>query len=169
MLAYPYGTAQVMSSYAFDDSDQGPPTYSDGTTRPIYRDGEPACFGEWICEHRWTAIANMVAFRNVTQSVFEPTDWWSNGANQIAFGRGELGFVVINGEAETQTQTFQTQLPTGRYCNVIQGNPTADGHACQGWGEPITVNAQGQFTASVGSNSALAIHVGARLKEESGF
>jgi alpha-amylase len=169
MLAFPYGTAQVMSSYAFDDGDQGPPTYPDGTTRPIYQDGEPACFGEWVCEHRWTAIANMVAFRNVTQPVFELTDWWSNGTDQIAFGRGELGFVVINGEAETLTQTFQTQLPAGRYCNVIQGNPTADGQACQGLGEPITVNAQGQFTALVRSTSALALHAGAKLEEESGF
>ncbi len=164
MLAFPYGTVQVMSSYAFEDSDQGPPTYPDGTTRPVYQDGRPACFDEWVCEHRWMAIANMVAFRNVTQPVFELTNWWSNGANQIAFGRGELGFVVINGEAEGLTQTFQTQLPAGRYCNVIAGNPTADRRTCQGGAEPITVNPEGQFTAVVDSLSALAIHAGATVE-----
>ncbi|HIK44824.1 MAG TPA: alpha-amylase family protein [Leptolyngbyaceae cyanobacterium M65_K2018_010] len=160
MLAFPYGRPQVMSSYAFEDSDQGPPTNSDGTTRPIYQHGQAACFGAWVCEHRWPAIAGMVAFRNITQPVFEITDWWSNGGHQIAFGRGTLGFVVINGETETLTHTWQTQLSPGRYCNVLTGNPAADGGSCQ---EMITVDRAGQFTATLEGLMALAIHHGARL------
>jgi alpha-amylase len=163
MLAFPYGTPQIMSSYAFEDSEQGPPAYPDGTTRRIYHNGEANCFGEWVCEHRWTAIANMVAFRNVTQPVAEVTDWWSNGANQIAFGRGEFGFVVINGETAALSQTFQTQLPEGRYCNVIEGGVAADGLLCQGDAATIIVDRSGQLTVDLEGMTALALHTGAKL------
>lgn len=163
MLAFPYGIPQVMSSYAFEDGDQGPPTYPDGTTRSIYDNGEAQCFDEWICEHRWPAILNMVAFRQETQAHPTATDWWDNSANQIAFGRGNLGFVVINGEEEALTHTFQTQLPPGRYCNVTVGLPTADGQGCQNQEEPIYVGENGQFTATLDGLSALAIHQGAKV------
>jgi alpha-amylase len=164
MLAFPYGTPQVMSSYTFEDSDQGPPTYPDGTTRPIYQNGEAQCFGEWVCEHRWPAIANMMTFRQVTQPAPEVTDWWDNGSNQIAFGRGELGFVVINNAPEALTQTFQTQLPAGQYCNIMEGRLTPDGQSCQAEATLITVDPAGQFTATVEGTAALAIHVGAKLE-----
>ncbi len=163
MLAFPYGTPQMMSSYAFEGNDQGPPTYPDGTTRPIHENGTDHCFGDWICEHRWPAILNMVAFRQVTQAQPTVTDWWDNGTNQIAFGRGDLGFVVINGDTESLTHTFQTQLPPGRYCNVAVGNLTEDGQACQNQIEPIQVNASGQFTATLDGLSAVALHVGTKI------
>ncbi len=163
MLAFPYGTPQMMSSFAFEDSDQGPPTYPDGTTRPIHENGTDHCFGEWICEHRWPAILNMVAFRQVTQTQPTVTDWWDNGSNQIAFGRGNLGFVVINGDTASLTQTFQTQLPPGRYCNVTVGTLTEDGQACHNQADPIQVNASGQLTTTLNGLSALALHVGAKL------
>ena len=44
MLAHDYGMKRVMSSYAFTDTDAGPPA------------NPPGCGGEWICEHRWAAI-----------------------------------------------------------------------------------------------------------------
>lgn len=163
MLAFPYGKPQVMSSFAFDNSDQGPPAYADGTTQPVHEGGKINCFGEWVCEHRWPAIAGMVGFRNATQSVAEVTDWWSNGVNQIAFGRGGLGFVAINREAAPLTHTFQTQLPQGRYCNVVQGDVMADGTACANDAEVVLVNRAGQFTATLPEMSALAIHRKAKL------
>ena len=163
MLAFPYGKPQVMSSFAFDNLDQGPPAYPDGTTRPVYQDGQAHCFGEWVCEHRWPAIAGMVGFRNATQPVAVVTDWWSNDANQIAFGRGNLGFVVINREAQPLTHTFQTQLPQGRYCNVVQGSLTADGRACTNEARVVQVNRFGQFTATLPEMTALAIHADAKL------
>ncbi|PZV15758.1 MAG: ATPase [Leptolyngbya sp.] len=163
MLGVPYGKAQVMSSFAFENPDQGPPAYDDGTTRPVYHNGEAACFGEWVCEHRWPAIAGMVGFRNATQAVAQVTDWWSNQANQIAFGRGELGFVVINREAVPLTHRFQTQLPQGRYCNVVQGGLAADGTACANNAQVVLVNRAGQFTATLPEMTALAIHVEAKL------
>jgi alpha-amylase len=164
MLAFPYGRVQVMSSYAFDDSEQGPPAYPDGRTRPVYADGQAQCFGDWVCEHRWPAIAGMVGFRNATQAVPTVTDWWSNNANQIAFGRGDLGFVAINREATPLRHTFQTQLPQGRYCNVVQGEPLADGTACANDALAIEVNRAGQFTTTLPPMTALALHVEARLQ-----
>ncbi len=163
MLAFPYGKPQVMSSYAFDNPDQGPPTYPDGTTRPIYQNGQAQCFGEWVCEHRWPAISGMVGFRNATEPVVDVTDWWSNNANQIAFGRGNLGFVAINREAAPLTHTFQTQLPPGRYCNVVQGGLAADGTTCANDAQVVRVNRAGQFTATLPEMTALAIHAGAKL------
>ncbi len=162
MLAYPYGQTRIMSSYAFSNSDQGPPTSAHGTTRPVYRDGQAQCFDEWLCEHRWTPIANMVMFRNVTQPRFEVTDWWSRGPNQIAFGRGDLGFVVINRGETALTETFKTQLPAGDYCNIIEGALAPNSTTCESQDSIVSVDGQGQFTATVPAMGALAIHQGAK-------
>ncbi|MBD0267237.1 MAG: alpha-amylase family protein [Cyanobacteria bacterium Co-bin8] len=165
MLAHPYGTPQVMSSYSFFDSDQGPPADADGQTRRVHQGEADACFQAWVCEHRWTAIGQMVGFRNATAASSAVTDWWSNGDNQIAFGRGSRGFVVINREAAPLHRTFATQLPTGRYCNVIKGGLAPSGRDCQGQAEVITVNASGQFMAAVAGIDAIAIHVEAKLPD----
>lgn len=165
MLAYPYGQTRVMSSYRFDHPDQGPPGSEDGVTQPVYQNGEAACFGEWICEHRWTPITNMVMFRNATQSQFEVTDWWSNGNNQIAFGRGNLGFAAINRSEQPLSRTFQTQLPAGNYCNVIEGTLTVDGKDCENQAAVVRVDDLGQFQAVVNPMNALAIHHEAKLPE----
>merc|ERR1719382_2303604 len=68
MLAHPYGYPKVMSSYYFDSHDQGPPS------SPVHGGSSVACGaqpndvtapagGAWVCEHRWTPIANMVGWR----------------------------------------------------------------------------------------------------------
>lgn len=49
-LAHSYGFKRIMSSYYFDDSDDGPPS----------ADAGDRCFHEWVCEHRWSSIMNMV-------------------------------------------------------------------------------------------------------------
>jgi alpha-amylase len=165
MLAYPYGQVRIMSSYGFDQPDQGPPAFEDGSTRPVYQNGEDVCSDGWICEHRWDPITNMAMFRNVTQSHFSVTDWWSNGNNQIAFGRGELGFVIINRSEDPLAKTFQTQLPPGDYCNVIEGALTIDSTGCTNQASVVSVNLQGELQASVAAMGALAIHVGAKLPD----
>ncbi|HEY9645908.1 MAG TPA: alpha amylase C-terminal domain-containing protein, partial [Chroococcidiopsis sp.] len=151
MLAYPYGYPQVMSSYAFDNSDQGPPSDAQGRTQGVYATGQLRCFAEWICEHRRPAIATMVRFRNATAADFRLTDWWSNGRNQIAFGRGDRGFVVINREATPLNHTFSTSLAPGRYCDILHSPLN------QPCAAPLTVDSQGQFTATVASLEAIAL------------
>lgn len=152
-LAWPYGQPRIMSSYAYANNDQGPPSDSAGRTR------NSVCFdGNWVCEHRWQAIANMVGFRNATQG--QPvTRWWSNGANLIAFGRGDRGYVVMNRESTTMDRSYQTGLPAGDYCDVIHGR-VVDG-ACQG--PTYHVDQGGWFRAKVAPTDAVALHAGARV------
>ncbi len=139
MLALPYGSPDVQSGYEFSDIDAGPPNR--GEVKACYSDG-------WKCQHAWPEIRSMVKFRNVSRGA-GMTDWWDNGNDAIAFGRGDKAYVVINHEGSAVRRTFQTSLAAGGYCDVQSG-------------KVVTVNGSGQFTASVASNTALALHVGAR-------
>ncbi len=49
----------------------------------------------------------MVAFRNATRGQ-AVTNWWDNGNDAIAFGRGSKGYVAINHESSSLTRTYQT-------------------------------------------------------------
>ena len=88
----------------------------------------------------------MVAFRNTTRGQ-SMTDWWDNGNDAIAFGRGSKGYVAINHESSALTRTYQTSLAAGTYCNVQNGTT-------------VTVDGSGQVTATLGANTALAIYAG---------
>lgn len=118
MLAWPYGQPSVMSSFPFEAFGESPPSSSPGVTLPVFgSEGRSRCGKQWVCEHRWPGIARMVGFRNSMQGDSEVTDWWSNGKNQIAFGRAKRGFVVINRESHVLERTFKTSLPPGEYCD----------------------------------------------------
>ncbi|MER7839155.1 alpha-amylase family protein [Streptomyces sp. NPDC096040] len=137
MLAYPYGAPDINSGYEWTDADAGPP--NGGTVNACWQDG-------WKCQHAWPEIIRMVAFRNAVRGE-SVTNWWDDGADAIAFGRGAKGYVAINHESGSLTRTYQTSLPAGTYCNV-QANTS------------VTVNSSGQFTATLASNTALAIYAG---------
>ncbi|MET8611009.1 alpha-amylase [Streptomyces misionensis] len=137
MLAWPYGAPDINSGYEWSDADAGPP--NNGQVNACWQDG-------WKCQHAWPEIKSMVAFRNATRGQ-AVANWWDDGNNLIAFGRGSKGYVVINHEGTTASRSFQTSLPAGTYCNV-QNNTT------------VTVNSTGWFTASVAPNTALAIYAG---------
>ena len=156
MLAYPYGYPKVMSSYNYNgDTDAGGPSV------PVHNNGTLECFGnDWKCEHRWSYIAGGVDFRNNTADNWSTTNWWDNGNNQIAFGRGSSGFVAINKEDGNLTATLVTDMAAGTYCNVLKGELSADGQSCSG--ETITVNSNGTINANVGTWDAFAIHQGAK-------
>ncbi len=152
MLAYPFGTPSVMSGYAFTGSDQGPPADSAG------RATDASCgTGSWTCQHRDARISGMVGLRNAARGQ-GVSDWWSNGGSQIAFGRGASGYAVFNTDGGSLTRTFSTSLAAGTYCDVITGR-LADG-GCTG--RSVTVGTNGTFTATVGANRSLALHVDAR-------
>ncbi|GHE52740.1 glycosidase [Streptomyces vinaceus] len=139
MLAWPYGSPDVHSGYEWTDKDAGPP--NGGSVNACYSDG-------WKCQHAWREISSMVAFRNAARGQ-AVTNWWDNGADQIAFGRGAKAYVAINHESTALTRTFQSSLPAGDYCDVQSGRT-------------VNVNSAGQFTATLGAGTALALHVGAR-------
>ncbi|XP_065569326.1 alpha-amylase 4N-like isoform X2 [Artemia franciscana] len=158
MLAYPYGWTRVMSSYFFENTDEGPPHDSNYNTINVPINADDTCGGGWACEHRWRQIYNMVAFRN---TVFGTTmnDWWDDGGNQIAFCRGGKGFVAINNAGYDMKQTLQTCLPAGTYCDIISGNPDS----CV---KQITVGGDGRAYIEIlayEDDGILAIHEGSRL------
>ncbi len=165
MLAWPYGTPKIMSSYNWPREQGnwfGPPADDEGQTLPV------SCGHDWICEHRWADIANMVEFRNVVQVTSTVNHWWDNGNNQIAFARGSRGFVVINNESNPLRETLMTGLPTGSYCNVLAedaskvlvaiANDTLA--SCE---QLIMVDVEGKARFEVAPLQAAAIHIMARL------
>ena len=101
----------------------------------------------------------MVAFRNNTLSAWHVDNWWDNGNNQIAFSRGDKGFVVINKEGYPLEQSFKTGLPAGKYINIIEGDVVSG--ACTG--PVIVVNGDGTANIKVAPMSAAAIHVGSKV------
>ena len=62
----------------------------------------------------WSASGKFVAGTNINH-------WWDNGANAIAFARGDKGFVAINAELSPLSSTVATGLPPGTYCDLITG------------------------------------------------
>ncbi|MFC8272745.1 carbohydrate binding domain-containing protein [Streptomyces sp. NPDC057271] len=155
MLAHPYGAPSVHSGYEFGNRDAGAP--NGGNVKACYSDG-------WSCQHAWRQIANMVAFRNVSEGT-GITNWWDNGNNAVAFGRGSKAFVAVNHEGGSLTQTFQTSLPAGTYCDVQHGDPTTSG-GCTG--TTYAVGTDGKFTATIGSNDAVALHIDAMVGDKPG-
>ncbi|MFF3320305.1 carbohydrate-binding module family 20 domain-containing protein [Streptomyces sp. NPDC003035] len=139
MLAWPYGSPDVHSGYEWSDKDAGAP--NGGQVNACYSDG-------WKCQHAWREIASMVGLRNAARGA-AVGNWWDNGNNAIAFGRGDKAYVAINHEGSSLTRTFQTGLPAGTYCDVQ--SDTA-----------VTVNSAGQFTRTLGAHTAVALHVGAK-------
>lgn len=139
MLAWPYGAPDVHSGYEFSGRDAGSP--SGGHVKACYSDG-------WKCQHAWPEIQSMVKFRNTAHGS-GVTNWWDNGDDAIAFGRGNKAYVVINHEGSPVSRIFQTSLAAGGYCDVQSGRK-------------VTVDGSGRFWASVAPNTALALHAGAR-------
>lgn len=140
-LAHPYGTVSILSSFDFDNKDNGSPANGKRQnlllctkTNSFILIGVGSCDGTggadgWRCQHRWTAISGMVAFRNNVGDA-ELTNWESPASSQIAFSRGDAGFVAINNGDSEWTQTFSVSLADGTYCDAVTG-AVADG-ACSG-------------------------------------
>jgi alpha-amylase len=161
-LAWTYGVPRVMSSFHFDGHDQGPPMDENENIRtPIFNE-DNSCGGGWVCEHRWRQIYNMIGFRNAVQGT-NVEHWWDNGSNQIAFSRGNKGFIAFNGQFRVNMKMWlQTGLPAGVYCDVISGSKIND--TCTG--KSVQVFDDGKAEIKIGSeeeDGVLAIHVNARL------
>ncbi|MFM8780854.1 MAG: alpha amylase C-terminal domain-containing protein, partial [Gemmatimonadota bacterium] len=157
MLAQPYGYPSVLSGFAFScpsGRSDGPPSDPEGWTTNVVcaSSFETAVKGQWVCEHRDPHILRMIGFRRRVAGT-DIANWWDNGANAIAFSRGTKGFVAINRETTTVTQTINTPLAPGSYCDLITGGKV--GAACAG--TELSVTAQGTVTISLAANTAVAI------------
>nr|ABC68516.1 alpha-amylase [Blattella germanica] len=166
MLAYPYGYPRVMSSFSFDNSDQGPPQDGNGNIISPSINADGTCGNGWVCEHRWRQIFNMVGFRNAVAGT-AVSNWWDNGDKQISFCRGNKGFVAFNDEFNNDLkQTLQTCLPAGDYCDVISGS--YENGSCTG--KTVTVGSDGKAYIEILSSAddgVLAIHVNSKVGSKS--
>nr|XP_033772196.1 pancreatic alpha-amylase-like [Geotrypetes seraphini] len=170
MLAHPYGFTRVMSSFRWprnfvngkDVNDwMGPPSYSDGTTKPVAINADTTCGNGWVCEHRWRQIRNMVGFRNVVDGQ-SFANWWDNGSNQIAFGRGNKGFVIFNNDDWNLDVTLKTGLSGGTYCDIISGQK--ENGRCTG--HQIQVGSDGSAYFQISSSAEdpfVAFHIDSKL------
>lgn len=153
MLAWPYGNVRVMSSYYFPSSntDQGPPSVGVQNGAKCH-DGQ-----NWVCEHRWTPIANMVGWRNAA-GTSDVSLFTSADSNRISFNRGNKAFIAMNRDQNNgnwQVNNIKTNLPAGQYCNIIVSD---DVSSCP----TVTVDSNGQASFSVPPLSAVAFHVNKR-------
>ncbi|XP_069498854.1 pancreatic alpha-amylase-like [Ambystoma mexicanum] len=170
MLAHPYGFTRVMSSFRWprnfvngkDVNDWiGPPRNPDGSTKPVSINADTTCAGDWVCEHRWRQIKNMVIFRNAVDG--QPfSNWWDNGNSQVAFGRGNKGFIIFNNDDWYLDVTLKTGLPAGTYCDVISGQK--ENGLCTGKQINVGRNSSARFQISnTADDPFVAIHVGHKL------
>jgi alpha-amylase len=118
---------------------------------------ETAQVGQWVCEHRDPYILRMAAFRRAVAGT-AIVDWWDNGANAIAFSRGDQGFVAINNETAAVGATVETSLAPGTYCDRLTGGLA--GGSCAG--TTVAVNADGMVQLDLPARTAIAIDAGVR-------
>ena len=154
MLAQPYGYPSILSSYAFDcpaGNSMGPPSDADGWTTAVTCASslETAAVGQWVCEHRDPSILGMVAFRRLVAGT-DVNHWWDNGANGIAFSRGDEGFVAINAAGAPLAVTVATGMAPGSYADVLTGST-------------VVVDSSGAVQVNLAAKSALAIDTATKL------
>lgn len=102
-----------MSSFDFGHSDQGPP--QDGNQNIVSPGftNEGTCTNGWVCEHRWRQVFNMIGFRNAVRGT-DIDHWWDNSDQQIAFSRGNKGFIAFtnSGDIKQNLQVRYSLLHT---------------------------------------------------------
>lgn len=116
LLAHPYGYPKVMSSYYFNDKDQGPPSTA------VHQGSNVNCEDgrNWVCEHRWKGVGEMANFRHQCDSASgQVSNFYAPSRDRVAFSRGAHGFVAINRDSNTWTEHVQTGLPAGSYTDLI--------------------------------------------------
>jgi len=157
MLAQPYGYPSILSSYAFNcpaENSMGPPSDANGWTVAVTCASslETATDGEWVCEHRDPYLRGMVAFRKLVAGT-DVNDWWDDGANAIAFSRGDKGFVAISREGVPVDTTITTGMPPGTYCDILTGGLVSGSCA----GAALVVDSRNTVHVHLTSNTAVAI------------
>jgi alpha-amylase len=160
LLGQPYGYPSVLSGYAFDRAtqqgrDAGPRSDASGQTLPVVCAAslEAAQAGDWVCEHRDPTIARMVRFRRAVAGT--GLTWrWDDGANAIAFSRGDRGFVAINRGAAPARVATPSGLAPGDYCDVLAGG-RAPGGGCAG--ARVTVAPGGAVDLAVPATTAVVL------------
>ena len=148
MLAQGYGEAQLQSGFRFSNNDQDRPSASP------YSGGVAQVNVNWDFVHRWGDIYPMVKFRSAARNQAQ-ANWVTGSANQIAFSRGNVGFVALNNSTSAWTRSFATGLAAGTYCNIVHGLKNAAGTACTS--DSVTVDASGNASITVPADGGSAV------------
>jgi alpha-amylase len=160
MMAQGYGEAQLHSGFRFTNGNGDRPTAS-----PYDAAGAAKINVDWDFIHRWGNIANMVKFRAAATGAAQ-TNWITGNAQQVAFSRGNVGFVALNNTGAAWTNNFYTNLAAGTYCNIINGEKNAAGTACTGGSVVVASNGYASITVPGDGGSAtpaVAIYTGQKL------
>jgi len=104
-----------MSSYAFTDFEEGPPHNADYSIKDVTINTDGSCGNGWVCEHRWPMVGNMAQFRTAVAGTSVSNWQYTNGV--LSFSRGNKGFFAMS--MNSFTETVQTGLPGGEYCDLI--------------------------------------------------
>lgn len=166
MLAYPYATIRVMSSYNFSSGNihEGPPMDENEEIISVSVNDDGTCEHPWICEHRWHPIVEMVKFRiNVFGT--DITKWRAFASNTVAFCREDKGFIVFSKskfDCLIGKPVFVCVAP-GKYCDVIAGYDE-NGNCIN----VIEVDS-GRYAILIkkketNSNGVIALHIGSRIQ-----
>ena len=138
LVAWPYGKIrQVYSGYKFSEHDPAGPF------------GDARCTGGWNCEHRVSMVMNAVGFARATRGYGVSYKGASDDGKVIWFTRGDKGFYVMNSGDQPIKWTFDTHMPDGKYCEILQQHGKCDG-------QQITVK-NGKAEIMVYDKSAAAI------------
>ncbi|MDQ4502855.1 alpha-amylase family protein [Sinomonas sp. ASV322] len=151
LLASGYGTPQVYSAFKFAGGDDSPPADANG-----YVTGTD-CSTTWACVDRDPAILHLVAWHNAAARA-DVANWYDDGANLVAFSRGDKAWIAINNGTAAGTIDVQTGMPPGTYCDVISGSSA--GGMCTG--PTITVDPRGFAVVTVPAKGSLAFTLGDR-------
>jgi len=107
----------------------------------------------WVCEHRWTAVANMVAWRK-SAGTNDVTKFQASAVgDQIGFCRGSTACVALNRGSSSWSASLTFSVPAGKYCNIIQSD---DLSLCP----TVEVASDGSVEFEVPPLGAVAVHVG---------
>jgi alpha-amylase len=152
LLAWGYGAPQVYSGFTFNGRDDSPPSDGNGYVTATN------CASGWYCTDRLTGVANMVGWHNLALTDNDPVaNWYTDGANLIAFSRGADAWIAVNNGSAAATRTFATGLPAGTYCDIIHGS--YGGGSCSG---PAATVSGGSATVTVPARDAVAFDVDTR-------
>jgi alpha-amylase len=146
LLTLPYGHAQVHSGFNFTNTDQDAPGQS-----AFDANGKPVADGSWDFIHRWPSVSNLVKFRSLANGT-GIDNFTSGNGNQIAFNRGNKGFVAINNDRGDWNARLVTQLPAGTYCNLAHGGLNAAKTACEA--DQVQVDDNGAVNLAIVGNGA---------------
>ena len=144
LLAEGYGSPQVYSSFEWKIPDDSPPSDAGG----LITDAD--CDAGWTCDHRDAGVLAMVRWHQYVGSA-RRADFWTDGANVIAFRKGTRGWVALNNGTAAKTVSVPTGMAAGSYCDTVHD---PDGAGCSG--ATIQVDADGAATVTVPAKDAVA-------------